>query len=94
MIDIGSQIDNVYCLYLNNILEVNESISSDEEYDEFLNNHELESNLFEFSSKKISYNNNLQDISIRKGMESKLTSDPEKGNLFFSALIVKMNQKN
>lgn len=86
MIDIGSQIDDVYCLYLNNILD-NESIHSESEYEEILENHKNESYLYVFERKKISYRNSLQDISRRKGMESKLTSDPEKGNLFFSALI-------
>lgn len=51
MIDIGSQIDDVYCLYLNNILD-NESIHSESEYEEILENHKNESYLYVFERKK------------------------------------------
>lgn len=96
MIDIGSQIDDVYCLYLNNILD-NESIQSESEYEEILEKHKNERHLYVFERKKISYigpgRNSLQEISCRKGMESKLTSDPEKGNLFFFCVNLEKEKK-
>lgn len=51
MIDIGSQIDDVYCLYLNNILD-NESIQSESEYEEILEKHKNERHLYVFERKK------------------------------------------